>query len=522
MTTEPLEHFRTFITESFTAVAVNIFSEVQNLVQCYEDENKRLQSLLKSVLQPQVHLCRIDVGSSYPALRECAPGAQSRAVFSDTGLMELKEEQTECVISDDVMDQVKTEPETICILNSHSTLELSDTPCSSAAVSASTSVIEDDNIENGEGEGGNGEDEEEEEIEEEVNENREDQEPSTSQETEPSPQKTLLECPRFKKPDNTFLPTPSEYKAFISRQTELYKDMPAEQRPLITLMGLDEDVEFVECALGEVPKGCPLSYHHPLPSKKDFKPLDNTPPQPRLPLQSHTVPSSTIPPLLENQLGIINSMALTWEAAYTLEQSTRQDKAVTSSVKNGRLFDCFKDLFSIKDAEGSAEKLVAKLKRGKRRCKQATIEKELRMEAVREYCQLICVNWYPCGVVVHPGAPWIAAHPHGLVYDPNEEISFGILHVKCEHLRSFTESTYMVCKEGTPRLNPWTPTYWHIQGELMVTGTAWCDLLLFCGEDMLIQRVYRDEALINTLKHKMDAFFFKHYLPNLYQNLDQD
>ncbi|XP_055078058.1 uncharacterized protein LOC129456270 [Periophthalmus magnuspinnatus] len=510
----PLQHLRSFLTETFTAVALNIFSEVQNLVQSYESENESLRLQLESMLQPHVALCRIDEGSSFPAFRHSCPGARNGAVFSEAGLEQLKEEQMECVISDDIMNEVKPETEAIPISDSQSALEMNDAPCSSAMVL--TSMMRENASERGERdeEGGNEEDEGEEEEQEEEK-SREDEEPSAAEQTEPSPQKTLLECPRFKKPDSTFLPTPTEYKAFISRMTEIYQDMPEEQRPLVTLMGLDPEVEFVECSLGKVPKGCPLSYHHPLPSESDLKPLDAAPPQPRLPLQSQTVPSSAIPKLPPNQRAVVGSMTVSWEGAYTLEQSTRQDKDVTDDVKKSRLLHCFRDLFSLKNAEGSAQKLVAKLKRGRRRYKQATIEKEQRIEALREYCRLLCVNWYPCGVVVHPSAPWIAAHPDGLVYDPNEEISFGILQLKCEDLRTFTESKYLVFKEGAPQLNPRSPGYWQVQGELMVTGTAWCDVLLFCGDDMLVQRVYRDQGLINVLKHKMDAFFFNYYLPSL-------
>ncbi|CAL1608362.1 unnamed protein product [Knipowitschia caucasica] len=102
MSSEPLQHFRAFITESFTAVAVNVFNEVQNLVQTYEDENKRLRSLLNSVLLPEVQLSRIDVGTGGSSLT--APQSQSQA-FPE---IVFKEEQMECVISDDV---VKPEPD---------------------------------------------------------------------------------------------------------------------------------------------------------------------------------------------------------------------------------------------------------------------------------------------------------------------------------------------------------------------------------------------------------------------------
>lgn len=59
MSNEALQRFRSLITERFTAVAVEIFGEVQSLVEAYDDENKRLRTLLNSVLSPEIRLPRI-------------------------------------------------------------------------------------------------------------------------------------------------------------------------------------------------------------------------------------------------------------------------------------------------------------------------------------------------------------------------------------------------------------------------------------------------------------------------------
>uniref|UniRef100_A0AAV2M530 YqaJ viral recombinase domain-containing protein n=1 Tax=Knipowitschia caucasica TaxID=637954 RepID=A0AAV2M530_KNICA len=331
----------------------------------------------------------------------------------------------------------------------------------------------------------------------------------------PQLQKTLLECARFKKPDSAFLPTPSECKAFQARLRDITKDMPEEERPLIAFMGLDQDIEFVDCALGKVPKGCPLSYHYPLPSDKDFQPHDDAPPQPCLPLQSQTVPHCDIPMLLANERDFLNKMTLTWEAAYYLEISTRQQEDFSQEVQNGRLVGWFADLFLLKDKDDSGERLALKIKRPKRVGKQATIEKEERIEVLREYCRLTNKNWYPCGLAVHPNAPWLAASPDGLIYDPSEDTAFGIIHVKHVPLPTFSSSKLVSVKEGALHVNTRSAVYRRIQGELLVTGTLWCDLLLWTTDYMLIQRIYRDADVIDTLKTKSDKFFFQYYLPSL-------
>lgn len=500
MSTEALQHFRGLITERFTAVAVDIFTEVQSLVEAYDQENKRLRSLLNSVLIPEVRLNRIET-SEYQT--SSSPELVDTPYQSVSHYRQFKEEPVESIVNEGfepsnyLMVTVKEEPHT-----SGSYYEtVNGTVASSTTVSAPASPYREgsdychgDEEESGSMETENGE---------------------TG--TEKKDQKTILEIPRFTKPNPAFLPTPSEFKAFMSRLSDAYKDLPEEERPLITKMGLTEDIEFVDCALGKVPKGSVLSYHYPLPSDSDFKPLDEAPPQPRLPLQSQKIaPFLNIPTLSAKEQVHLISMKLTWEDAYTLEHSSRSDETIIESVKQKRLTDSFKDIFRLKTGRSNAEHLIAKMRRGGRKCKLAQIEKEWKDEALREYCRLLGVNWYGCGLVVHPEAPWLAAIPHGVVYDPKEEISFGLVHVKCLQCRSFIDCNFLAFNKGL-QLKTKQAMYWQLQGEMMVTGTTWCDLLVFCEQDILVQRIYRDAEVIENMKNKLDEFFFYYYLPSLFQ-----
>lgn len=53
------QSFRSFLTERFTSLAVDICGEVETLVQSYYEENKRLRSVLHTVLNPEIKLHRI-------------------------------------------------------------------------------------------------------------------------------------------------------------------------------------------------------------------------------------------------------------------------------------------------------------------------------------------------------------------------------------------------------------------------------------------------------------------------------
>lgn len=59
MSNTKLQTFRSYLTERFTTVAVEIFGEVETIVEAYYEENKRLRSALHMVLNPEIKIPRI-------------------------------------------------------------------------------------------------------------------------------------------------------------------------------------------------------------------------------------------------------------------------------------------------------------------------------------------------------------------------------------------------------------------------------------------------------------------------------
>jgi len=47
--------------------------------------------------------------------------------------------------------------------------------------------------------------------------------------------------------------------------------------------------------------------------------------------------------------------------------------------------------------------------------------------AAQEYCKIRNVNYAPCGLIVHPDAPWLGTSPDGLVFDPLAQPPFGLV-----------------------------------------------------------------------------------------------
>ncbi|XP_061912539.1 uncharacterized protein LOC133655916 [Entelurus aequoreus] len=142
-------------------------------------------------------------------------------------------------------------------------------------------------------------------------------------------------------------------------------------------------------------------------------------------------------------------------------------------------------------------------------------EEEMKSQALGEYCRNVCVNWSPCSLVIHPDAAWLGAMPHGMVYDPKETPTFGLVHISCSSLQSFMACPFLSFQDEAVRLKPLNNLYCNIQGEIMVTGVSWCDLVVFAKDDMLVQRIYRDRGRIESLKKQLDVFYSQHYLPSI-------
>ncbi|XP_047202548.1 uncharacterized protein LOC124856284 isoform X3 [Girardinichthys multiradiatus] len=330
-----------------------------------------------------------------------------------------------------------------------------------------------------------------------------------------SQQKTMLQIPRIML-NKSFSVSRVDQQFFLERLSDAFRDFPEDQKPLITKINFKLDEEWTECALGQVPKGSPLSYQFPLPSSQDFKPNDDAPSQPLLPLTCHALePVSVFPTLSANEQAFVNAMNVTWKEAHDLEQSTRGSKEAADKLLKMRLTSRFRDICNLKPGRSHADHLLYKIQNGDSRCKTAQIDKEMKPEALREYCRNLCINWSPCGLVVHPSAPWLGAIPDGLVYDPKEINSFGLVHTKFVMFKSFIECQFLTFRNGVLQLKKAHRHYWHMQGEMMVTGTSWCDLVVCSNEDILVQRIYRDEDIIKFMKRKLEEFFFYYYLPNL-------
>ena len=123
-----------------------------------------------------------------------------------------------------------------------------------------------------------------------------------------------------------------------------------------------------------------------------------------------------------------------------------------------------------------------------------------------------CVH--DCGLCVNPEFPFLGATPDGKVCDSGE---CGILKIKCPY-----PARDMTIEEATRRLPEFClinagdsfkldrthPYYYHIQGQLMVTGTAFCDFVVYTRKDLHVERIKPDIVLMNYLLSNLCEIYF--------------
>ena len=106
--------------------------------------------------------------------------------------------------------------------------------------------------------------------------------------------------------------------------------------------------------------------------------------------------------------------------------------------------------------------------------------------AVQEYCTLKNVNFFPCGFVVHPDAPWLGSSPDGIIFDPRP------LEVKCPNVPSYVDCPYLKIQNGELKLKRSHASYWQVQGQIILTGCSWCDCHL-CT-DLHVSKTTREKV----------------------------
>ncbi|XP_056135202.1 uncharacterized protein LOC130111926 [Lampris incognitus] len=236
----------------------------------------------------------------------------------------------------------------------------------------------------------------------------------------------------------------------VLKVAEAYKDFPADIAPLITNMSISAEVPLVSSKFGDVQEGSPVSYQHPVPVSRVILIHPDARPPPPLPLDN------------SNNLDMARKIeAATREQSACVEWHRVRRDRVTSSH--------FREVCHVRGAR-SAEHLAERMIKGVVQTPLMKRGLALDPAAIQDYCRVKNTNYWPCGFIIHPDAPWLGSSPDGVVFDPTENPPFGLLEIKCPNVKSYVGCKYLKVEGDTMTLKKQHSYFWQTKGQLLVSG----------------------------------------------------
>lgn len=325
----------------------------------------------------------------------------------------------------------------------------------------------------------------------------------------------------------------------------LEEGMRQEERSYPLLNVLPKDGTFYECpsSMGPVPYGSVLSYqllnadHVTVPEdlKRPSRPGRHTPPPSGMgpePGPSNTTAFCAIPMPKAAAPDDIFARPLLLSKAHAVERRTRSQGAsdlwkklrevtLTSSkfhlVAHRKEVDesFLTSLFAAKDLSH-----VPAISHGQRWEERARLDYADRMRETGH----TDLQVRRCGLLLHPAYEYLGASPDGQVFDPSSTDKHGLLEIKCPYTAYQQDLTpEEACDQSSsfcstldslnqPKLRKDHAYYYQVQGQLAISGLAWCDFVLWTGpRRMSVERVMFDDEFWNDyLKRKLQHFYIQH------------
>ena len=120
------------------------------------------------------------------------------------------------------------------------------------------------------------------------------------------------------------------------------------------------------------------------------------------------------------------------------------------------------------------------------------------------------------GLVVCLDSSYLGASPDNKVIDGGCSDPFGLVEIKYPQTKYYVtpldacshENFCLEDIDGKPKL-----INTQIQGQMGVTGTSWCDFVVYTSKGLSIERIPFDLPFWLTLKESLRSFYFKYFLP---------
>ena len=134
------------------------------------------------------------------------------------------------------------------------------------------------------------------------------------------------------------------------------------------------------------------------------------------------------------------------------------------------------------------------------------------------YIKLKQTHAHECGLVINPDFPFLGATPDGKVC---EEGQTGILEIKCpfsirdmtveEAVEKDQGGKLFIEKDGPSLRLKRNHVHWfQVQGQLLVTGAAFCDFVTFTRQDLQVERILPDSNTMHDMLEKLAGIYIDH------------
>lgn len=130
------------------------------------------------------------------------------------------------------------------------------------------------------------------------------------------------------------------------------------------------------------------------------------------------------------------------------------------------------------------------------------------------------VTVFKCGLVVDMNEPVLGCTPDSKVIDSGCTEPFGIAEVKCPHSK-FLVTPKDACSDPNfccihtdahCKLKTHHQYYYQVQGQLGITGTKWCDFIIYTQKGMSIERITLNNEFWRDLKQKLSTYYYNHFI----------
>ncbi|XP_027859750.1 uncharacterized protein LOC114158046 [Xiphophorus couchianus] len=279
------------------------------------------------------------------------------------------------------------------------------------------------------------------------------------------------------------------------------------------LYGL-QNLTLVDSKFGPVPFGSVLSYQCPPEMSRDIIKHPDAPEFPQLPVDGY---SFRFPLDFEpnyRQLCHLESLKISRKICAAIEAETRQQSEcqLWTEVRKPRLTASrFREVCHVR-GQSSAKALATRILR--RTPQTAAMKRglDLEPEILKQYSDLFDVSVMQCGFIIHPDAPHLGASPDAKVFNPKEMPPFGLAEVKSCNVDNVAQVNHLVTIKGQACLKKSHKYYYQVQGQLAVSGLQWCDFITDTHTDFTVERIFRDEELILSMRQRLDHFYHDIYM----------